>query len=248
LYDEEGDALAEIELDEIGAAVALAREFDRYAKFTAGFTRYAGSVDVTVGNPELKPFSFDGAELFAELVLDRLDDRYLPTRGSWGSLKYTSSIESLGADADFEQLEASFFSSHTFGLHNVIWGGQYNTSLDDDPPVYAWYSGGGFLDMSGFEPNSLVGYHFGQVFAGYRYQVGKSGILPAYVGATLEYGNATLERSDMFSDGLLNGSFYLGYRSPLGPVYLGLGWSEERDPIYFMRLGTIFGPRSLGRR
>jgi NTE family protein len=248
LYDPDGNALAEIELDEIGAAIALGREFGRYAKLIAGFTRYAGNMDITVGDPDLQPFSFDGAELFAELVVDRADDRYLPTRGFWGSMKYTSSVESLGADADFDQLEASFFSSHTFGLHNVVWGGQYNTSLDDDTPVYAWYSGGGFLNMSGFEPNSLVGYHYGQVFAGYRYQVGKSGILPAYVGTSLEYGNAAWERSDIFSDGLLNGSVYLGYKSPLGPVYLGLGWSEERDPIYFMRLGTIFGPRSLGRR
>jgi NTE family protein len=205
-------------------------------------------MDITVGVPDVNPFSFDGAEMFAELDFDRLDDRYLPTRGFWGSLKYTRSVESLGADADFEQLETSFFSSHTFGLHNLIWGGQYNTSLDDDPPIYAWYSAGGFLNMSGFEPNSLLGYHYGQVLAGYRYQVGKSGILPGYVGTTIEYGNTALERNDVFSDGLWNGSVYLGYNSPLGPVYLGFGWSETRDPVYFLRLGTIFGPRSLGRR
>ena len=102
--------------------------------------------------------------------------------------------------------------------------------------------------MSGYEANSLVGPHFGSVLAGYRYQVAKSGFLPGYVGMTLEYGNATQERSEIFSEGLVNGSFYFGYSSPLGPIYVGVGWSEDRSALYFLRLGSTFGARSLGRR
>jgi len=248
IFDDKGHALAEIELDEVGAAIAFGREFGRHAKISTGFTRYFGKMDITVGNPELTPFNFDGAELFVEADYDRLDDRYLPTRGVLSSLKYTSSSRSLGADIGFNQLEFSLFASHTFGLHNVIWGGQYNTSLDENLSVYSWYTGGGFLNMSGFEPNSLLGQHYGLVLAGYRYQVGKSGFLPGYAGMTVEYGNATQKRSEIFSEGLLNGSFYLAYSSPLGPIYLGVGWSEQRSAIYFLRMGTVFGPRSLGRR
>jgi len=248
IYDQKGHAVAEIELNEVGAAIAISREFSRYAELSVGFTRYFGEMDIIVGNPGLKPFSFDGAESFVEIDYDRLDDRFLPTRGLISSLKYTNSSESLGADVSFNQLEFSLYSSHTFGLHNLIWGGQYNTSLDYNPSIYSWYTGGGFLNMSGFEPNSLIGQHYGQILAGYRYQVAKSGFLPGYVGMTVEYGNATEERSDIFAEGLLNGSFYLAYGSPLGPVYLGVGWSEDRSAIYFLRLGTVFGPRSLGRR
>lgn len=248
IFDDKGHALAEIELNEIGAAIAVGREFGRHAKISTGFTRYTGDLDITIGNPELTPFKFDGAEVFVELDFDRLDDRYLPTRGVLASLKYTNSSRRLGADTSFNQLEASLFSSHTFGLHNLVWGGQYNTSLDANLSIYSWYTGGGFLNMSGFEPNSLIGQHFGMVLAGYRYQVGKSGFLPGYAGMTVEYGNATQERSEIFSDGLLNGSFYLAYSSPLGPIYFGVGWSEQRSAIYFLRLGTVFGARSLGRR
>ena len=248
IYDDKGHALAEIELDEAGAAIAFGREFGRHAKISTGFTRYFGKMDITVGNPELAPFNFDGAEVFVEADYDRLDDRYLPTRGILASLKYTNSTESLGADEGFNQLEFSLFASHTFGLHNIIWGGQYNTSLDENQSIYSWYTGGGFLNMSGFEPNSLIGQHYGLILAGYRYQVGKNGLLPGYAGMTVEYGNATKKRSEIFSEGLLNGSFYLAYSSPLGPIYLGVGWSEQRSAIYFLRLGTVFGPRSLGRR
>ena len=248
IYDPEGHALAEVEMDEVGAAISITREFSRHARVTAGFTRYTGNVDITVGDPDLEPFSFDGSELFLELEYDRLDDRFLPTKGLYSQFKYTDSVESLGADIDFDQLEFSIFSSHTFGRHNLTWGGQYNTSLNDDIPIYGWYTGGGFLNMSGYEANSLVGPHFGFVVAGYRYQVAQSGFLPGYVGTTLEYGNAAEERDNIFSDGRINGSFYFAYKTPLGPVYLGIGWSEDRSALYFLRFGQIFGARNLGRR
>ena len=248
IYDTGGYALAEIELDEWGGALVLGREFDRHAKFSFGYARYAGNMNITVGNPDIKPFSFNGGELFAELTFDRLDDRFLPTRGVYSSLKYTDSVKSLGADNSFDQIEFVIFGSHTFGFHNLIWGGQYNTSLDDDVPIYGLYTGGGFFNMSGYERNSLVGPHFGAVLAGYRYQVAKSGLLPGYVGMTVEYGNATEDRSDIFSDGLLNGSAYFGYKTPLGPIYIGIGWSEDRSALYFLRFGTLLGTRSLGRR
>ena len=250
IYDSNGDARAEIELDEWGGSLALGREFERHAKFTLGYARYAGNIDITVGDPDLPidTSSFNGGELFAELKYDRLDDRFLPTSGVYSKLKYTDSIKDLGADNSFDQIEFVIYSSHTFGFHNFMWGGQYNTSLDDNVPLYALYAGGGFFNMSGYEPNSLIGPHFGSVLLGYRYQVAKSGLLPGYVGMTVEYGNATEDRSDIFSDGLLNGSAYFGYNTPLGPIYVGIGWSEDRSAIGFLRFGTLLGGRSLGRR
>jgi len=248
VYDSRGDAVAEIEIDEWGGTLALSREFRRDAQLTAGFVRYAGDMDITVGDPNIEPFSYNGAELFAELKYDRLDDRYLPTRGVYSSLKYTDSVEGLGADSSFDQLEFEIYASHTFGLHNFIWGGRYLTSLDDDVPIYGLYAGGGFFNMSGYEPGSLIGPNFGSLLAGYRYQVAKSGFLPGYVGMTLEYGNAAEERSEIFSDGLLNGSVYFGYKTPLGPIYLGIGWSEDRSAIYFLRLGPLLGAGNLARQ
>ncbi len=248
IFDQEGDAVSEVKLDEFGGSISLTREFSRYARATVGFTRYSGSMDITVGNPDLDLFDFDGADLFLDLEYDRLDDRFLPTRGLYSRLKYTDSVENLGADIDFDQVKFSLFGSHTFGRHNFTWGGQYNTSLDDDAPIYGWYTGGGFLNMSGYEANSLVGPHFGYVMTGYRYQVAQSGFLPGYVGTTLEFGNASSERDDIFSDGRINGSFYFAYKTPLGPVYLGIGWSEDRSALYFLRFGSVFGSNSFGRR
>ena len=248
VYDDAGEALAEVELLEWGGTMVLSREFERHAQFNAGINRYAGNLDITVGFPEVEPFHFNGAEVFAEFVYDRLDNRYLPTRGTYGLLRYSNSVKELGADSSFDQIEFSFFSTRTFGFHNFTLGAKYYTSLDEDVPIYGLYSGGGFLNMSGYEPTSLVGPNFGYLLAGYRYQVAKSGLLPGYVGMTVEYGNAAVTRKEVFSKGLLNGSVYFGYKSPLGPIYLGIGWSEDRSALYFIRLGTILGETNLGRR
>ncbi len=86
---QEATRLQSLKLMNGAATLALGREFRRDAKLSAGFVRYTGEMDIAVGNPDIRPFSYDGAELFAELKYDRLDDRYLPTRGVYSTLKYT---------------------------------------------------------------------------------------------------------------------------------------------------------------
>ena len=101
--------------------------------------------------------------------------------------------------------------------------------------------------MSGLKENELSGQHVGLVIGSYRYKFSDSALLPAYIGATLEYGNAVADRDDIFSEGLLHGSVYLGYRSPLGPIYIGYGDGEEGSGEYFLRMGNVFGRSSLTR-
>lgn len=247
VFDDQQEAVAELRVQETGGDIDFTREFGRYARATAGYSRYTGDLDIIVGNPEFKPFPFEIGEAFVEIELDRLDNRFLPMKGTYSTLKYTISSEKLGADLNFKQLEFALYSNHTFGRHNLLVGGKYNTSLDDNIPIYAYFTGGGFMNMSGYEPNSLVDAHFGMVTAGYRYQVAQSGFMPGFVGATLEYGNAAANRKDIFSDGRINGSIYFSYRSPVGPIYLGLGWSEDRSVLVFLRLGRVFGAESVGR-
>ncbi|MDX1460055.1 MAG: BamA/TamA family outer membrane protein [Xanthomonadales bacterium] len=247
-FDPGGAALAEWEVDEYGAELRIGREFSRHAGLFLTASRYAGNARIKTGPPESDNLRFNGGEWSLEAVYDRLDNRFLPSSGTFGRLAYVVSDRQLGADADFEQFELNLFSSLTRGRHTAWLGTRFNTTLDDDAPVYALYSGGGFLNMSGFEPDQLIGQHFGQTMLGYRFRLDQSGLLPAYAGMTLEYGGAAARREDVYADGLLNGSLYLGYDSPLGPLYLGLGWSEEQSGLFFVRLGTLFGTEAIGRR
>ncbi len=248
VFDGAGHTLEEWELNEYSAKIAFGREFGRHAGLFLSLSRYSGDASIEVGDPRQAEFSFDGGDWSVEGIYDRLDNRYLPSEGSLVRLQYIDSDTRLGADADFEQVRFSLFSALTRGHHTTWFGTEFNTTLDDDAPIYGLFTGGGFLNMSGFQPDELVGQHLGFSMIGYRYEFGSSGILPAYAGMTVEYGNAAQRASDVYGKGILNGSVYLGYDSPLGPLYLGLGWSEEHSGLLFLRLGTLLGGQSIGRR
>jgi len=86
------------------------------------------------------------------------------------------------------------------------------------------------------------------VLATYRFDLsGKGGLFPAYFGVSAEFGNAGEHHDDVFSNGIMNGSFYFGNRSPIGPLYWGVGFAEGGNRVYFLRLGNVFGRTTIGR-
>jgi NTE family protein len=247
-FDDGGHPLLSLDIEELGGKFGFGREFGRHAGIFAGVSRYAGKVSVNIGDPAIGSYRFDGSDFTVYGIYDRLDDLYMPSYGSRFTMEYVRSLESLGADQDFEQIRASLFTAHSWDEHTVWVASRFNTTLDDNAPVYALYTGGGFLNMSGYESNELVGQHFGFSMLGYRYRLGEGGLLPAYVGGTLEYGGAAERSKDVYGEGDLTGSFYLGYNSPIGPLYLGYGWNREQSGVVFLRLGSILGGQSIGQR
>ena len=63
----------------------------------------------------------------------------------------------------------------------------------------------------------------------------------AVVGSTLEYGNAWNLRRDMdWSDGIFNGSAYVGFDSWIGPMLFGYGMREGGEGVMFLEIGKPF--------
>jgi NTE family protein len=247
LFDESGNAILEFDQDAWSATFGIGREFGRHAILDAGMRRYGGDLSVRVGDPMIEGLSYDGGEWFVGGLYDRLNDRYIPSEGQFARFEYIKSEDSLGADAEFEQVFFQAVATNTWGKHNLLGGVRYSTTLDDNAPVYALAAGGGFLNLSGFEQNELLGQHFGVAVAGYRYLLDQGGLLPAWAGFTVEYGNATEDRDDIFGEGILNGSVYVAFDSPLGPIYLGYGKAEDRSGLLFLKMGALFGNASLSR-
>jgi NTE family protein len=246
-FDDDGNATGEFDVTDYGAEVLIGREFGRAAALFAGVRRYAGDVDVRIGDPSFESFDFDGGEYIVSFQYDRMDDRYFPSAGGVLAMTYINSNENLGADAEFEQVEFSGFHVWSKARHNFQVGARFDTTTSGDAPVYALFRAGGFTRLSGFRDNELIGQHFGELYTGYRYEVARARLFPAFTGATLEYGNAANDRSDLWNNGILNGSLYFGVRSPLGPVYVGFGFAEEGRNTYFVRVGNPFGRAGFGR-
>jgi NTE family protein len=65
------------------------------------------------------------------------------------------------------------------------------------------------------------------------------------VGGTLEYGGVADTAGDVWDEASVNGSLYLGYRTPIGPLYFGWGLAEGGRSRVFLRIGDPSG-RSAG--
>lgn len=247
LFDDDGIAVAEFEISEWTTSAAVGREFSRHAAVMSGIRRSGGEIDLSIGPPSVSGENFDGGEWFVLARYDRVDNRYIPSDGSIGELEYIVSRDVFGADVDFEQLRSSWATTFSRDRHAFTGGFRYNTTTSGSAPDYALFTGGGFLNLSGFEANELIGPHFGVLLGSYRYEVGRTGFLPAYAGFSIEYGDVADERDEIFDDALLNGSLFFAYDSPLGPVYLGYGRADGRSGVIFLRLGTVLGRDSIGR-
>jgi NTE family protein len=244
-FNDQGDKLGQIDIEQYGAAFSMGREFWRHAALFGGIRRYAGSTHVRVGEPSLSEGPFDGGEWFVNGAWDRIDNRYFPSYGTYADFEYSWSRGYLGADTDFEQFAGSIFTAKSWGLHTMILGGRLGLTRNGEAPTQNLYRAGGIFRLSGFEPDELSGQAFGMALLGYRYKLFATGLLPPYVGMTLEYGTATTSADNILDEGLVNASAYMGFNSPLGPLYIGYGFGEGGHRAYFLRIGNILGSSSI---
>ena len=85
------------------------------------------------------------------------------------------------------------------------------------------------------------GEYTGLLQAAYYRKFDRVKFLPAYVGGSLEYGGVWQDRDQISSDNsILGGSLFLGLDSPIGPLMLGWGYTNEGDSVFFTKLGRFF--------
>ncbi len=241
MFDDD-QPLAEILIDRTELELTAGKEFGNSADFSVGVRVGAGDTELSIGSRQTPDLEFDTGQWFARFRYDHVDDLFFPNSGGFGSLEYRAELDALGADTNFRQLLSTYYYNWLLdGRHHVLLGGTFNTTINNDAPIYGLFRAGGFGNLSGLELNQLSGQHLAVGVAGYRYSLSRTGLFPAYLGGTVELGNIWDQRSDISVDSaLLHGSLYFGYRSPLGPLYVGLGVGEEGDGTFFIRLGDIF--------
>ncbi|GAB2917998.1 patatin-like phospholipase family protein [Rheinheimera gaetbuli] len=188
-----------------------------------------------------------------EFIWDTLNSRSFPTRGIRLSSHYrfmhdqvlqqkTDSISSR-----VELLAAKSWQRHTLRTH---W--QFEQYQADQVDILALeqYSLGGFLNLSGYAPNSLYGsqIQFGSLAYLYRLNQPRISFVNSalYLGASLERGRV---RKDVFgasggtdaTNWLWAGSVFLGWDTPLGPLYFGLGMAQDGQSGHHESVYLSFG-------
>jgi NTE family protein len=248
IFDDNGNRLFQVGVKEAIMDVGFGRVFGNNGMIRAGVRVGGGHIEMNIGDPTFEDIDFGRGEVYLSGNYDTQDNRYFPGSGSRAYLTIGQSRKSLGADEEFEQIRGNWIKAWTHGRHSYLASAEIGLSSDDAIPVQHLFRLGGFPRMSGYNYNELLGENIYLGIAGYRYKMLEGSILPGYLGATFEVGNASSSRDQLFDEQIFSGSLYFGIDSLIGPLYIGVGIAEGGRYLPFLTIGSIFSRDSLTRR
>jgi NTE family protein len=235
------DREAEADLD-------VGRNLGNWGEIRAGLHRTNGLTRVRLGDPTLVEQQYNIGEYFFKFSYDQLDNVHFPREGQTFSLQWDANRTNLGADVASDKVTADWLMARSSGRNTVLLWTSAGTTLDGDYRSNAlpeFYSLGGFFNLSGLAPSSLIGPHYAIARAIYFRKIGRGGEgffeFPAYIGASLELGNTWQHRGDMsFASAHKDASLFLAFDTFLGPVYLGSGYDQVGTAAFYLFLGRTF--------
>lgn len=236
--------VAGIEVSGYGASLGLGRNFSTTNRLSLNYVFGRGDLDLVTGAPDLADqFNYDieVGELELRFLHDGLDSIYFPTSGSLHSMEYLYASEGLGSNRDYQQVLLNGTMAFSVGDNTGALNYELGYSVDDAASVERWFRLGGFGRLSGLAPDQLLGQHIALgTLAFYRKLAGWERY-SAFAGATAEAGNVWSRRDDIGIDDLrYAGSLFLGAQTPIGPVYLAVGYSDSSDFGAYFYLGNPF--------
>ncbi len=235
------DRLARYDLSLVRANVDIGADLGKYGEARLGYVAGVARASLDTGPPEFEPGSGRvriGA-LTARLIVDRLDSANFPRAGSAGSVNVLAARESLGAQDDFTRWDADGVVSWSLGRHTLQPGFKVGGKIGGDLPTYALFQWGGFLQQSGYPTGALVGERltFGRVI--YTYKLVDTRLLEGfYLGGSLEAGRMDRPLVPGSPTGLLKSvSVFGAVDTPIGPLYLGVGFAADGNRSAYLYLG-----------
>ncbi len=234
--------IAALEISGAGVRLGLGRNFSTTDLIRMDYHYFRGTGEIITGS---LGFPWDDrvrvGELNFEYRHDSLDNPWFPGKGTFHRLGYRYASEALGASADYQQAFGAGSWAISGGKNSFLLNYELGYSFDDDVPVERWFELGGFGRLSGLIPDQISGRQLGLLSLAYHRRLNDIDFIPAYAGVTLETGNVW-QTSDAisFSDLRYSSSIFIGARTPLGPVYLAWGYSDNGDSTLYFYLGNPF--------
>jgi NTE family protein len=233
---------------EAEADIDIGRNIGNWGEIRAGFHRINGATRVRLGDPDLVEGNYNDGEFFLKFSYDQLDNVHFPREGETLSVQWDADRTDLGSDFVRDRVSADWLVARSLGRNTLLWWTSAGTTLDGNVTRRAlpeFYSLGGFFNLSGLAPSSLIGPNYAITRAIYFRKIGRGGEgffeFPAYIGASAEIGNTWDRRGDIsFGSAHKDGSLFFAFDTYLGPVYLGGGFDEHGNSAYYLFLGRSF--------
>ena len=225
------------------ASLGFGRRISNLGEATVFINKGVGDIERLIGDTELPEFDYDISEIGASLSLDTQDKPDFPTTGYSFNLGYLRAQKALGDNSTFDEITGSVVLPITFDRNTFIFRNSFGTTLDDRP-VERSFNLGGFLSISGAPRNSLIAsdYNITQAILYRRFAGEKNPFfdLAFYLGGSLEstYLKNDFENLNDFG-WITSGSIFFGADTPLLPIYLSFGLSDNNDKSVYLVLGRI---------
>jgi len=239
-----GNILSRFNIDDFSYGAFIGTELSNVAMFGVGIEQHTGHTDTFVG-ADHGTTHFKDRNIFALLEYDTLDNLYFPNRGLLASIRYDSIKPESRQLNDFDLASASLLKAVKIRENSLLLGAEYLRSSDPVTEPLFQSSLGGFLHLSGYPDNALVGSNLLFSRLTYLHRLDEQSFLPVdlpvYLALSVEAGNVWQNNSDLSSGDLIfAGSLVLGVDSPLGPLYMGYGKAEDGVSSFYLRLGRVF--------
>jgi NTE family protein len=242
VYDDQGNRLASYRRATYGVGVDLGSPLGNLGELRLGAYRgrlkFVDDTTSTPGTLLVPPTQMAG--LTARLRVDTLDNLRFPRSGYDADVLLYSSRQRLGATDEYTKLSASLGAAMAVESHSVQVQVRGATSLGSFAlPAYELFTLGGFLELSGYNTDQLVGraLNFGRIV--YTYRVSAPGLLDgAYLGTSVEAGRiGDAVTGSERSSARYGSSVFFALDSPLGPVYLAYGHGDGKNQAVYFFLG-----------
>jgi len=243
------DIIGQWRVRDLRAQVAVGVNLFRKSEMRFGLFRGFGEYEVDVAsNPELAEDNFDEGGVYVSYRFDSLNDSFFPTSGSYLDANYEWQDTAVGASNTFESWQLFGQTAFSFGKelgNTVLFTGRLAESKNATKDPQNFYQLGGLFNLPGVSQNFFSGRQMAFVMAQYQRRLSNRSVLPidmpVYLGFSVEGGGLWSERSDIKFDSMIaSGSIYLAIDSPLGPIYLAYGRTNESHDAVYLSLGWPF--------
>nr|WP_225874278.1 patatin-like phospholipase family protein [Vibrio algicola] len=231
--------------------IALGFQPTLWQEFRVGIRYTDGNTSIT-GLPAAGDFDYTRQGAYVRYRFDTLNDVNFPTKGYYADLQYLLSQDETEDSGNtskdiVSEISAKLMVAEHYKKHSLVAQVEYET-IDSRHAIVpiAPRELGGFLNLSGLPKDSLTGSNkaFSSLVYRYKWFENDFGLFqsPVYLGASLEYGgvwvdpNKKLDTDSMY----FSGSLFTGIDSPVGPIMLAYGQTEQGFESVYLIVGSSF--------
>lgn len=204
--------------------------------------------DLSIDFDNVGDYDYDSFGGFIKFGYDTLNSINFPTQGNKFTLEVIRRKDNYSPlltpdETDYSTLiNIDWRGAVSLGDHSFLGIASFATLENETDFSVHVTELGGFLNLSGYQEDALIGVHKAFAAVVYQYDLGRevpgdSG-LPIYLGTSFEAGNVwAVNETVKYSDLIHSGSIYIGTDTSFGPAVFGLGFATSGEFSLFLSLG-----------